>query len=111
VEGRLDTAIGEAKAYIQRKVKPLNNLNRLLGGRLEKAGTVEVLRTNQVWDMNLIAGRLPENLGVSDYIPANVLDKHWSYFRIPQGHNGTDNGRKGPFRRNTSTVSHRNCLG
>lgn len=80
MEGALDAAVGDKKAYIQRNsAKILNNLNRLLGGRPEhwdKAVLVEVLKTDKVWDMNLIARRLLENLGVSDCTPANVLNKH-----------------------------------
>jgi hypothetical protein len=80
VEGKLPSADEDGKAYIQRNsARLLNNLDRLLGGRPEhwdKAVPVEVLKTNQIWDMNLIARRLLENLGVSDHIPTNALDKH-----------------------------------
>jgi hypothetical protein len=80
VEGALDSAVGEEKAYIQRdSARLLNNLDRLFGGRPEhwgRAVPVEVPKTNQVWDMNLIARRLLENLGVSDHTPTNALNKH-----------------------------------
>jgi hypothetical protein len=77
----LDKAVGEEKkARIQTiSVRLLSNLDRLLGGRPEqwnKAVPLEIPKTNQVWDMNLIARRLLENLGVSDYIPTNVLNNH-----------------------------------
>ena len=79
VEGRLDKAVGEEKAYIQRNsAKLLRNLDRLLGERPElwnQPVPVEVLKTDQIWNMNLIARRLLENLGVSDYILANFFDK------------------------------------
>jgi hypothetical protein len=80
MESRLNTADEDGKAYIQRNsAKILTNLDRLFGGRPEhwnKAVPVEVLKTNQTWDMNLVARRLLENLGVSDCTPVNVLDKH-----------------------------------
>jgi hypothetical protein len=79
VEGALDSAVGEEKACIQRdSARLLNNLDRLFGGRPEhwdRAVPVEVPKTDQVWDMNLIARRLLENLGVSDHTPANALNK------------------------------------
>jgi hypothetical protein len=80
VEGKLDTAVGETKLYIQRNsTRLLNNLDRLLGGRPEHWDTAlpgEPSKIDYIPDMNLIARRLLENFGVSDYIPTNILNKH-----------------------------------
>lgn len=69
----LDMCSAQYKDALQADVdKVRNNIARSLGERpqlWDRNMFSEVAKTNRVWDMNLIARRLLENFGVSDYIP------------------------------------------